>query len=389
MDVRSVLVLGLGLGFGVTLVGCGDDASELNAGAGGSTTGGSAGSAGAGAGSGGLAGSGGVAGGAGCAGAPAHDDRFPRPSAQDIQFEAVSELPHGERIVYNDWGTPNSVRSMAPDGSSPAELFRALRVWSMSVEPSGARIAFSASDPAQEANYGVTFTDSIQHTWQYDVATQSVELIAHGNINDECHVYGPGGRYLYVCRRFDFGYSGDQGSFRGWELGRLDPACDSYQRLSPDLERTFELNPAPLATDSRLLFTRIVLPTPSTQTREIRRLDVASRQSEALRADADNPVISPDGSRYLYRSRAAPQGLFSASVSGDDAPIQISDQAVTSPIWSPSGDRVAYLVQDPTQCSHIEVRQADGSGAATRILDCVSGALAGQFVTKLSWLIRR
>src|SRR5690606_17870894 len=147
----------------------------------------------------------------------------------------------------------------------------------------------------------------------------------------------------YVCRRFDFGHSGEQGNFRGWELGRLDPTCDSYERLSPDLDRTFELNPAPLGTDSALLFSRISLPTPSTQSREIRRLDVATGQSASVRADADNPVLSPDGGRYLYRARVSPRGLYSVALSGGDAPIQISAEDVTSPIWSPSGDRVAYL----------------------------------------------
>lgn len=321
-------------------------------------------------------------------GVPAHDDAFPRPTAADIEFSAQNPLPQGESIVYNDWGTPNAVRAMRPDGSDPTLLFTALRVWSMGVMPGGSKIAFSATDPAQETNYGLTYLDSIQHTWLYDTATQQVDLVSHGNINDECHLFGPGGTALYLCRRFDFGYDGDQGHFKGWQLGRLDLACGTYQAFGMLQNNVFELNPAPLVSGatgqdvSELLFTRITLTPPSTQKREIRRMRLDDASSESFLADADNPVVSPDGKRFLYRSRATPRGLYARDVAGG-TPVLIVAEDVTNPVWSPDGTRVAYLLQDPSQCSHIEVRAADGTGDATRLLDCVD---SGQFVTKLSWI---
>ncbi|MGE3668584.1 MAG: TolB family protein [Polyangiaceae bacterium] len=354
-------------------------AGTAGGGAGGASTGGTAGAA-----------TGGAGGSGGCVGQPAHDDTFPRPSATDIEFNAQNPLPQGESIVYNDWGTPNAVRSMRPDGSQQSVVFTALRVWSMSVESGGARIAFSTTDPAQETNYGLTYLDSIQHTWLYDSTTQQVELVSHGIINDECHLFAPNGEGLFVCRRSEFGYDGDQGHFKGWQLGRIDFGCSTYQAYGAQQENVFELNPAPLLPAaagedvSELLFTRITLTPPSTQTREIRRMQLADGSSESFLADADNPVVSPDGKRFLYRSRVAPRGLYVRDVSGG-TPVSIVAADVTNPVWSPDGGQVAYLMPDPSQCSHIEVRAADGSGAATRLLDCVD---SGQFVTKLSWIQR-
>ncbi len=396
LAMRVCSAVCIGLTCLVAACGSGSDGAQGSGGESGS--GATAGVAGAGGGGAGVAGSGGSGGGAGtatggsggCAGVPAHDDSFPRPTPADIQFSAQSALPQGESIVYNDWGTPNAVRAMRPDGTEPSVLFTALRVWSMGVQPGGAQIAFSATDPAQETNYGLTYLDSIQHTWVYDTATQQVELVAHGNINDECHLFGPGGRELYICRRSDFGYDGDQGHFKGWQLGRLDLDCGTYEAFGTLETNVFELNPAPIpagpsgADVSELLFTRITLTPPSTQAREIRRMQLSDGSSEAVLADADNPVISPDGTRMLYRARSAPRGLYVRDIAGG-TPVLIVAEDVTNPVWSPDGAQVAYLLQDPSQCSHIEVRSADGTGGTKRILDCVD---SGQFVTKLSWIQR-
>ncbi|MCB9607742.1 MAG: PD40 domain-containing protein [Polyangiaceae bacterium] len=386
------------IGLACLLVACGSDEGSGGEGGAGATAG-VAGAGGGGAGVAGTAGSGGAAGSAGvggagaaggCVGAPALDDSFPRPTAAAIQFSAKNPLPQGESIVYNDWGTPNAVRAMRPDGSEQSLLFTALRVWSMGVEPGGARIAFSVTDPAQETNYGLNFLDSIQHTWLYDSSTQQVELVSHGNINDECHLFAPDGTGLYVCRRFDFAEDSSGGHFKGWQLGRIDFGCGTYQAYGALQDNVFELNPAPLLPAaagqdvSELLFTRITLTPPNTQVREIRRMQVSDGSSEGFLADADNPVVSPDGKRFLYRSRVAPRGLYVRDVSGG-TPVSIVAADVTNPVWSPDGTRVAYLMPDPTQCSHIEVRAADGTGDATRLLDCVD---SGQFVTKLSWIQR-
>jgi hypothetical protein len=308
------------------------------------------------------------------------------PTAQDIEFAAVNPLPSGEQILFNDWNpSPNRVYSMTPDGQTTVEIFRAFRVWSMAASRARDRIAFSCGDPDQEAHYGLTIYDSIQHTWSYDVATQAVTLLAYGNINDECHHFGPGDTYLYLCRRYDFQQVGTTVTNRGYRVGRIDLADLSFTFLTPDVDLDWALTPQVDADGAAFLYARIQL-SGSTQTRTIMEQPLPTGTPVEWRAQATFPVLSPDGTRVAFQNWADGFRLWIADRDGSNA-AKISDwQRASSVRFSPDGTQVAFLGDD-SGCSHIEAVKTDGSevGAARRLRDCT---VTGEFITELDWISR-
>jgi len=309
----------------------------------------------------------------------------PEPTPADIQFQAINPIPSGELLLFNDWNaSPNTVSSVTLDGQTTTEIFRAYRVWSMGVSRGNDRIAFACGDPDQAANYGVNMSDAIQHTWIYDVAAQSAEVVAYGNINDECHTFGPGDERLYVCRRYDFN---DAPEYKGWRLGVIDLDTHDFEFLTPEQPMVFTLHPQPTPDESEMYFTQIDIPaSPPSGVRSIRKQSLPSGTDEAVRAEADSPMLSPDGTSYLFRNYFDEGTLWSSSLDGQTT-VQVVASRVTEPVWSPDGTRVAYLLRDDANnCDHIYVAAADGSQAdnPVQVRDC---ATTGEFITELDWIV--
>lgn len=308
----------------------------------------------------------------------------PEPTAADIEFQAVNPIPSGQHLLFNDWdASPNSVSALSLDGSTTTEIFRAYRVWSMGVSRAGDRIAFACGDPEQAQNYGINLGDAIQHTWIYDIASQTAEVVAWGNINDECHAFGPGDERLYVCRRYDFT---DAPSYKGWRLGVIEMATGDFSFLTDDVTNVFALHPQPNADETELYYSLIDVPaSPPSGLRSIRRMPLPSGASAAVRAEADSPLLSPDGTRYLYRNLQDARTLWSSSIDGTTTFRVVAAEA-TEPVFSPDGSQVAYLLRDDANnCDHIYIAASDGSQASSpvRIRDC---AATGEFITELDWV---
>jgi hypothetical protein len=306
----------------------------------------------------------------------------PIPTPEDISFVAVSALPSGEQILFNDWNEPNAVRAVTPDGATTVDLFHAYRVWSLAAAPSGSSIAFACGDPEQEAHYGTAWGDAIQHTWIYDVATQTARPVGLGNVNDECHVFSADEASLYLCRRSDFTATGESSTYR---LGRLDVASGAFTYLTPLVDLTHDLHPAPLADESAVLFTRIVITPPSTQHRSIQRLPLPTGDAAVIVDDASGVSLSPDGTRVAYSDWSDGFRLYVADLDGGGA-VRVSDDAASRAVFSPDGTRLAYLAADDTTgCDHIDVVAADGSQASapTRLRDCNT---TGESITQLAWI---
>jgi hypothetical protein len=306
-------------------------------------------------------------------------------SPSDIQFAAVNPMPSGEQIVFNDWNaSPNELVSLTPDGKTRTTIFRALRIWSFGVSRAGDEVAFSCADPLQEQHYGVTYTDSIQQTWLFDVSSQTIKNLASGNINDECHIFGPADSALYVCRRYDFQADGQ---FKGWRIGRIDLKTRDFLFLTEDMPHTYDLDPQPLLDGKSLIFERLQITPPSTQQSSIMQLPLPSGTATSLRSDAARPSLSPEGSRYIFKNANDSSKLYSSKLDGT-ASIKLTDEAGTDAVWSPDGTRVAYLLYDnQAACSHIQVVASDGSQvqSPTRLRDCTK---TGEFISQLTWLIR-
>lgn len=347
----------------VCAAGCGDDGGSGGAGAGGAGTGGATSTS--------SAGGGGAGGGA---------QPFV-PTPDDVQFRAVNPLPAGEQILFGDWeAVPNEVLSMRPDGSEITPIFESFRVWSMGVSNDVGTIAFAAGDPEQEAHFGPLFGDSIQPTFLYDVASQTAEVLSYGNLNDECHAFGPGDTHLYVCRRYDFDA---EGNFKGYRLGRVELASESFEWLTDEVPQLFTLSPQPLANGTEMLYAKVPVP----GTRTIVRRAIAGGSETILRSNAGNPVLAPDGQGLLV-SDYAQQGSLVLVRDGQPDVLVAEGPDLSNARFSPDGARVVFLRWEGSlQCSHVEIVAVDGSQASTpeRIYDC---GTQGRFVSDLAWITR-
>jgi len=309
------------------------------------------------------------------------------PKAADIKFAAVHALPSGEQILFNDWNAdPNAVYSMTPDGKTVTEVFRAFRVWSMGVSHTADRIAFSCGDPLQEQHYGIKIGDAIQHTWVYDVSQQTVSVLAYGNINDECHAFGPGDSAIYVCRRYDFTQDGSNTSNKGWRIGRIDLPGLSFTFLTPDVAMEYHLSPQPTPDGKTLYFGRIQI-SGGKQQNAILRQALPTGTPELVRPNAKSPTLSPDGARYVFQNVDDNRHLYVATVDGSSL-VKVAAAEGTTARYSPDGKQIAYLVWDtPKNCAHIEAVKADGTEASAprRLRDCGG---TGEFITELDWITR-
>ncbi|GMV15536.1 MAG: hypothetical protein AMXMBFR56_37600 [Polyangiaceae bacterium] len=348
---------------------CGSDDGGAQASGG---AGGSAGDAG-------LGGTGGDA----ASDAPAGDSSVAKPEPADIGFQSASPVPSGEQLLFNDWNAqPNTVSSIEPDGSSETKLFEAYRVWSMGVTKDVSKIAFACGDPLQKEHYGVEIGDAIQHTWVFDVAAQSASVLAWGNINDECHDWNDKNDSMVVCRRRDFDASGGNKTYR---IGRLATSgAFEWLGLGEDATpTTMELHPQVTSDESTLYYTLIQI-SGGKQARSIMKKTLPGGAPELVRASASSGVLSPDGTRLLFADTTQQSALFSMKLDGSDV-VKVATRNGTSAVWSPDGNKVAYLWGETMGCSHIEVVSADGSqaDAPLRIRDCGSS-----FVTELAWVVR-
>jgi len=340
-----------------------------------SATGGSGGSAG-------DAGTGGSAGDA-AADAPTNDSGLTKPEPADVGFQAVSPVPSGEQILFNDWNAqPNAVYSMKPDGSAETKLFEAYRIWSMGVTKDASKIAFACGDPLQKEHYGVDIGDAIQHTWVYDTASQSASVLAWGNINDECHDWNDKNDSMLICRRRDFDAAGGNKTYR---IGRLSlTGAFEWLGIGEDpTPTTMELHPQ-LSADEGTLFYTLIQIASGKQQRSIMTKSLPGGTPAVVKTSASSGVLSPDGTRLLYADTAEKSSLYTMKLDGSD-PIKVATRNGTSSVWSPDGKKIAYLWGETMGCSHIEVVAADGSqaDAPTRIRECGS-----TFVTELAWVVR-
>ncbi|MGZ5968377.1 MAG: hypothetical protein ACXWP4_11970 [Polyangiales bacterium] len=320
------------------------------------------------------------------------DSGFPTPTPSDIQFKAQNPLPSGEQIVFNDWnGLPNTLRSMKPDGTSAITVFEVFRVWSAGVSKKGDKIAFACGDPKQKEHYGLEIGDSIQHTWMYDVATQTIEPIAVGNLNDECHEFSPDGARLYVCRRYDFAETttdaGVTGTSKGWRIARIDLASKVPTFLTPE-SKDFTLGPEPTP-DEKELWYSIISVSGGTQKTRIVKQPLPEGTPTDVKLDAARPVLSPDGTRYAYNAANTTDksAIHVAKLDGS-GDVKVTNAAGTNVRFSPDGTHLAYLVYDGTKsCQHVEIVAADGSDLAApkRIRDC---GTSKEFITELAWISR-
>lgn len=333
---------------------------------------------------GGAGGSGGTTTGgtAGAAGGGGAIEFIPTPA--DIDYGADAPIPTGQSILFNDWNAfPNTVSAMSPDGTGAIPVFHAYRVWSMGATAAGDRIAFACGDPKQEEHYGLNLGDAIQHSWLYDTATEQISLLSHGNINDECHLFGPGGQSLYLCRRYDF-----QPDFsnKGYRLGRIDLSTLAFEFLTPDQATILDIDPAPTPDEASLLFTRITI-SGGKQSRSVMKEPLPMAAPTELRADAGSPRLSPDGQRYLYVDYTDTGNLWSSKLDGTD-PVKVVNRPAGGARYSPDGARIVYQLYDgAANCNHVEIVAADGSEAdsPTRVRDC---SVTGEFITEVAWIDR-
>jgi hypothetical protein len=316
---------------------------------------------------------------------------YPLPTPTSIQFAAKAALPSGEQLLINDWNAqPNTVSSLSPDGTTKTVIFEVFLAWSMGVSHDGKSIAFSCGDPTQQADFGLQIENSINQSWIYDVPTQTIHLVSHGNLDDECHTFGPGDTTLWVCRRYDFQETGDGGDLmgtnKGYRIGRIDLPSNDFTFLTPDEPDDLALYPQPTADGGSVYYStsQVVSATQTNDTVELMPLPCGTASSE--RSNAREPVLSPDGTRYVYADDSQMGALYASNLDGTSS-VRLTSEAGTNAAWSPDGTKVAYLVFDSTaDCSHLDVVQSDGSSATspTRLRDCTK---TGEFITELAWFV--
>ncbi len=309
----------------------------------------------------------------------------PDPTSSDIAFKARAALPAGELLVFDDWSKdPNGLYVSKPDGSAQTLIFEAKRVWSFGVSHDRKTIAFACEDPFAGRGCGFRFSDAFQNRWVYDVAGWRATLLSKGNVNDECHMFGPGDKELFVCRRYDFT---KDGKFKGWRLAKTDLASGSFSFLTPEETTiTYRLDPNVTPDGQSMISTRLVVTPPSSQTYAIEKRSPISGTASVLLADAGRVRLSPDGTKMVFTNYADARKLYVKAVDGASPAVKVLDAEASRPVFSPDGLRVAYLVDDKTaNCQHIEIVKADGSDAAspTRVHDC---ATAKDFITALAWI---
>jgi hypothetical protein len=318
---------------------------------------------------------------------------YPIPTPASIQFAAKAALPSGEQLLFNDWNPqPNTVSSLTPDGVTKTVLFEIYRAWSMGVSHDAKSIAFSCGDPDQQADFGLQIGDSIQQTWIYDVATQAIELVAHGNINDECHTFGPGDTTLWVCRRYDFVEEGDGGDLtgtnKGYRIGRIDLPSNDFTFVTADDSSTSTSALYPQPTAGGGVYYSTSQSVSATETKStVLFMPQACGAASVVRSDAHEPVLSPDGTRYVYADDSDTGSLHASALDGTMA-VKLTSEQGTNAVWSPDGTRVAYLFYDSAAgCQHIDVVASDGSTATspTRLRDC---GKSGEFITELAWFVK-
>lgn len=302
------------------------------------------------------------------------------PDAADVFFAAVTPLPAGESIVFNDWNeSPNPVLAMRPDGSDETTVFVAYRIWSMGISADTGTIAFSAGDPEQEAHFGITLGDAIQPTFLYDVASETAENLSYGNINDECLTFSADGSHLYTCRRYDFT---DAPSSKGYRLGRIDIASKAFEFITPEDASVLTLTPQPSADESLLYYGLVPVP----GDRSVVSTPLPAREPTEIKADASYPLLSPDKTRLLMTDYTQSGSLISTDLNGGDVVTVALGEGLSTAAWSPDGSQVVFLRDDDNApCAHVEIAAADGSEAAStnRIHDCVE---SGRFITELQWV---
>lgn len=308
------------------------------------------------------------------------------PTADDVKFKALAPVPKGEQILYGNWSTSSSaldgIFTMAPDGTGSTKLFELWRVWSMGVSNAVDQIAVASGEPDQEKHYCVATGDAIQHTWMYDVGSQSLKLIASGNINDECHFFGQQDKNLYVCRRTDF-----TADFKNtpYNVGRINLQSLAFEFLTTEVDPKMALHGVPNSDESLLYYTFIKMPDNS---RTLMRKALPGGTPEVFLDNAGAMVISPDGKQFVYANTTDKSALYITSIDGAGTPLKIANHNGTSVKFSPDGTRVAFLWNDQAaNCSHVEIVKIDGSEAATpnRIRDCTK---TGENLTELAWVVR-
>jgi hypothetical protein len=315
------------------------------------------------------------------------------PTAADIDFAAVHPLPTGEQILFNDWNTsPNALYSMPATGGTVTEVFRAYRLWSLGVSRAHDMIAFSSGYPlgVQDDHFDIpTLGDAIQHTFIYDVASQTAQVAAYGSINDECHTFGPNDAALYVCRRYDFQASCDgwdiQYTNRGWRIGRIDLPGHAFTFLTPDVDLDWALSPQPTPDGTALFYARIQI-SGSTQTRTVMKMALPGGTTELWKDKAAFPVLAPNGARLAYQNWDDQYTLYVANVDGSQ-PTKIADRKNASEVvFSPDGAQVAFLYDEANGCC-IEAVKVDGTevSAPRCLYNCSTN---GEFISELDWITR-
>jgi hypothetical protein len=314
-----------------------------------------------------------------CVEPAAPDAAVPKPSPAEIEFSVVNPLPSGEQILFNDWNPmPNTLHAIRPDGSQEITVFRAYRIWSLGSSHDGKTLAFACGDSQQKQNYGIDLGDAIQHTWLFDIASQSASVFAWGNLNDECHEFTRSGDALWVCRRWNFS---DQGTFEGYQLARLSLPCGELSLPTSPADNQLELSPRPTPDESALYFT-IVEIAAGKQTRRIVRQALPAGEPELVRESATLMALSPDGTRLLFSDHSQAGALFVSGLDGSEL-VKVASDGGTNAVWSPDGSRIAYLWSETQICSHVQIVLADGSqaDAPERVRDC-----GNAFITELAWL---